>query len=45
MNGMKGMKNNTPDLDPGAKPHPTDLFFHVLAILHAPAYRDENAGA
>lgn len=29
----------TPPLDP------TDLFFHVLAILHAPAYREENAGA
>lgn len=24
---------------------PTDLFFHALAILHAPAYRAENAGA
>lgn len=24
---------------------PTDLFFHALAILHAPAYRVENAGA
>ncbi len=24
---------------------PEDLFFHVLAVLHAPAYRDENAGA
>jgi hypothetical protein len=23
----------------------TDLFHHVLAILHAPAYRSENAGA
>jgi hypothetical protein len=22
-----------------------DIFFHTLAILHAPAYRDENAGA
>lgn len=24
---------------------PTDLFFHALAILHAPVYREENAGA
>ena len=24
---------------------PTDLFFHALAVLHAPAYRAENAGA
>jgi len=24
---------------------PTDLFFHALAILHAPGYRAENAGA
>ncbi len=24
---------------------PTDLFFHSLAILHAPLYRTENAGA
>lgn len=22
-----------------------DLFFHVVAVLHAPAYREENAGA
>ena len=27
----------------GAKPE--DLFFHIVAILHAPAYRTENAGA
>ncbi len=27
----------------GAKPE--DLFHHVLAVLHAPAYRAENAGA
>lgn len=24
---------------------PEDLFFHIVAILHAPAYREENAGA
>lgn len=24
---------------------PEDLFFHIVAILHAPAYRTENAGA
>lgn len=24
---------------------PEDLFFHLVAILHAPAYREENAGA
>jgi len=24
---------------------PEDLFFHIIAILHAPAYRDENSGA
>jgi hypothetical protein len=27
----------------GARPE--DLFFHIVAILHAPAYRTENAGA
>jgi hypothetical protein len=29
------------DLDVG----PEDLFYHALAIMHAPAYRTENAGA
>jgi hypothetical protein len=24
---------------------PVDLFYHIIAILHAPAYREENAGA
>lgn len=24
---------------------PEDLFFHIIAVLHAPAYRAENAGA
>jgi hypothetical protein len=24
---------------------PEDLFFHILAILHSPRYREENAGA
>jgi hypothetical protein len=27
------------------KATPEDLFYHTLAILHAPAYRKENAGA
>jgi predicted helicase len=27
------------------KAEPTDLFFHALATLHAPAYRDENQDA
>lgn len=27
------------------KCQPEDLFFHIVAILHAPAYREENAGA
>ena len=29
----------------GLGAQPEDLFFHVAAILHAPAYRTENAGA
>jgi hypothetical protein len=24
---------------------PEDLFYHIVAVLHAPAYKDENAGA
>ena len=24
---------------------PEELFFHIVAVLHAPAYRDDNAGA
>jgi hypothetical protein len=24
---------------------PEDLFFHIVAVLHAPVYREENAGA
>ena len=27
------------------KASPEDMFYHALAILHAPAYRTENAGA
>lgn len=36
-----------PGLTVGAAPPPdsTDLFFHALAILHAPVDREENAGA
>jgi hypothetical protein len=29
----------------GLKCGAEDLFFHIVAILHAPAYREENAGA
>lgn len=29
----------------GLKCGPEDLFFHLVAVLHAPAYREENAGA
>jgi hypothetical protein len=29
----------------GLGAQPEDLFFHLVAILHAPAYRTENAGA
>lgn len=29
----------------GLKCEPEDLFFHLVAILHAPTYREENAGA
>jgi predicted helicase len=29
----------------GLGAQPEDLFFHIVAILHAPAYRTENAGA
>ncbi len=32
-------------LNPRETADPADLFFHALAILHAPAYREENAGA
>ena len=28
----------------GAAENPEDLFYHALAVLHSPAYRDENAG-
>jgi hypothetical protein len=27
------------------KSQPEDLFFHIVAVLHAPLYRSENAGA
>ena len=29
----------------GLKCGAEDLFFHIVAVLHAPAYREENAGA
>jgi predicted helicase len=29
----------------GLKCGPEDLFFHLVAVLHAPAYREENGGA
>ncbi|MCH7224640.1 type ISP restriction/modification enzyme [Haloferula sp. A504] len=29
----------------GLKCEPEDLFFHIVGILHAPAYREENGGA
>jgi hypothetical protein len=41
-----------PNLTPFARDYlaelgaqPEDLFFHIVAILHSPAYRTENAGA
>ncbi len=41
-----------PNLTPFARDYvarlgaqPEDLFFHIVALLHAPAYRSENAGA
>ncbi len=37
------MKDSEEPLATGADS--TALFFHALAILHAPAYREENAGA
>jgi hypothetical protein len=44
---MKGIKAKEIGFDPGSihvpKADPTDLFFHALAILPAPAYRAENA--
>ena len=32
-------------VQPALSLDPTDLFFHALAVLHAPAYRAENGGA
>lgn len=29
----------------GLKCSPEDLFFHIVAVLHSPLYREENAGA
>lgn len=29
----------------GLRVKPETLFFHIVAVLHAPAYREENAGA
>jgi hypothetical protein len=29
----------------GLKCGPEDLFFHIVAVLHSPLYREENAGA
>jgi hypothetical protein len=44
-----GRKPNLSDAAAGylaaLKATPEDLFYHTLAILHAPAYRAENAGA
>jgi predicted helicase len=39
---LAGLNNPLP---PGEGANPEDLFFHALAILHSPAYRDANAGA
>lgn len=50
--GQHGYSVPHPNLTPDARRYldelaaePTDLFFHALAILHAPAYRDENQDA
>ncbi len=47
-----GSAEPVPNLTPFARDYlaglsaqPEDLFFHIVAILHAPAYRTENAGA
>lgn len=47
-----GSFDPVPNLTPFARDYlaglcasPEDLFFHIVAILHAPAYRTENAGA
>ncbi len=50
--GAGGSSETVPNLTPFARDYlaglgaqPEDLFFHIVAILHAPAYRTENAGA
>jgi hypothetical protein len=46
--GMKEMLENAPRRAPGVcerTGEPEELFFHALAIMHAPAYSAENAGA
>ena len=50
--GGGGSSAPVPNLTPFARDYlaevgakPEDLFFHIVAILHAPAYRTENAGA
>ncbi len=50
--GFGGDGKPVPNLTPFARDYlaklgakPEDLFFHIVAILHAPAYRTENAGA
>ena len=47
-----GSSEPVPNLTPFARDYltglgasPEDLFFHIVAILHSPAYRTENAGA
>lgn len=50
--GGSGDGQPVPNLTPFARDYlarlgaqPEDLFFHIVALLHAPAYRTENAGA
>ena len=50
--GFGGDGKPVPNLTPFARDYlaqigakPEELFFHIVAILHAPAYRTENAGA
>lgn len=50
--GQHGYSEPHPNISHGAftrlkalKAEPTDLFYHAMALLHAPAYRTENGGA
>ena len=39
------LSRHGPRLSHGVEATEQDLFYHTLAVLHAPAYREENAGA